>query len=116
MGVFRWEGGGGMWVQVVGGYVGSGGGGGGIVCSGGGCSGGGGGFSGGGEQRGKRLGDLMGAKGQTLGGGGVSSTESFCNLSLVLKRMRPGRKLALQSFRITHLINAEILAKFCTTR
>ena len=27
-----------------------------------------------------------------------------------------GRTLALQNFRISHLINAEILANFCTTR
>ena len=52
------------------------------------------------------------------GGGGVdkSSTESFCSLSLGFKWIRPGRTLALQSFRVTQLISAEILAKFCTTQ
>ena len=93
---------GGMWVQVGGGghvgmwvHVGSGGGGGGVEVMG---------SVGGGEQRSKRL------------GGGRAQRNLFAIWVEVLKWIRPGRTFALQSFRITQLINAEIHAKFCTTR
>ena len=77
----------------------------GVSCSGGGggCSGGGGGFSAGGEQRGKRW------------GGGGELNRIFLQLEFRF-RNGLGRLLASQSFNITHLINAELLAKFCTTR
>ena len=80
----------------VGGVVGSCG----VSCSGGGggCSGGGGG--GGRFQWGRR------AKGLN---------RIFLQLEFRF-RNGLGRLLASQSFNITHLINAELLAKFCTTR
>ena len=71
--------------------------------SGGGCSGGGGG------------GLFVQVGGGCLGGGGFRWGGGR-NGDRVLKWIRPGRTLALQSFRITHLINAEIFAKFCRTR
>ena len=67
-----------------------------------------------------------GAKGQTLGGGGLQGSKGanvgggglngiFLQFELRLT-IGLGRTLALQSFRNTHLINTEILAKFWTTR
>ena len=54
----------------------------------------------------------MGSKGRTLGG---ELKGTFLQFEF---RFRNGldRTLALQSFRITHLIDAEVFAKFCTTR
>ena len=53
-------------------------------------------------------------RGQTLGGG-RELNGIFLQFELRL-RNGLGRTLVLQSFRITHLTNAEILAEFCTTR
>ena len=47
--------------------------------------------------------------------GGVELNRIFLQLEFRF-RNRLGRLLASQSFNITHLINAELLAKFCTTR
>ena len=72
-----------------------------------------GGFSGGNRAKGQTLGGL---KEQTLvGGGGGELNGIFLQFEF---RFRNGlcRTLALQSFRITHLINAEIFAKNGKTR
>ena len=58
---------------------------------------------------------LLGLKGTTLGGGGGELNGIFLQFEFMFWNGL-GRTLALQSFCITHLINAEILAKFCTTR
>ena len=76
--------------------------------------GGGGGCSGGGSKE-PTLAGLTGAKGSGSKGKILGCAESltnfFCNLSLGFRfENEIGRTLALQSFRITHLINAEILA------
>ena len=47
---------------------------------------------------------------------GERLTEPFCNLNKFRFKNRVGRILVLQIFCIIHLINAEILAKFCTKR
>ena len=57
---------------------------------------------------------LYGANFKKRGGG--RSTKIFYNLRKFRFEIRVGRNHALQKFRITHLINAEILAKFSTTR
>ena len=57
---------------------------------------------------------LYGANFRKRGGG--RSTKKFYNLKKCWFENRIGRNHALQKFRITHLINAEILAKFSTTR
>ena len=82
---------------------------------GGGVFGGGGGsvWCGGRVAKGQAVGGLKGCKGANSRGG--SSTEFFLQFEFRF-RNGLGRILALQSFRITHLINAEVLAKFCTTR
>ena len=59
---------------------------------------------------GGRLGVGSGAKGQSLGG---ELNRIFLQIEFRF-RNGLGRTLALQSFRITHLINAEILAKVTT--
>ena len=51
-----------------------------------------------------------GAKGQTLGG---EPSGIFLQFEFRF-RNRLGRTLALQSFSISHLIYAEVLAQFCT--
>ena len=63
--------------------------------------------------KGQTLGGLKGIKGTNIGGG-RAQRKLFAISLKVLKWIRPGHTLALQSFRIIHLINAEILAKFCT--
>ena len=60
-------------------------------------------------------GGLKGSKGANVRGGGGELNGIFLQFELRF-RNRLGRTLAVQSFRITHLINAEILAKFCMTR
>ena len=74
-------------------------------------------FRGGGVQwgrgaKGQTLGGLKGSNGQTLGGelNGIFLQFEFSFRNAL------SRTVALQSFSINHLINAEILAKFCTTR
>ena len=57
---------------------------------------------------------LYGANFRERGGG--RSTKKFYNLRKFRFENRVGRNHALQKFRITRLINAEILAKFSTTR
>ena len=60
---------------------------------------------------------MRGVCGLGAGGGLVQGREGGLGLVVQLRfRNGLGRTLALQSFRITHLTNAEILAKFCTTR
>ena len=89
----------------------------------GGCSGsGGGGFSGGGVQvggfsgegsKGTNVRGIEGSKWGKLGRGEVELNGIFLQFEFRFWHGL-GRTLALQSFRITHLINAEFLAKFCT--
>ena len=72
----------------------------------------GGGFSGG---DGSKEANIIGVEGEQRWGGGGELNGIFLQFEFMFWNGL-GRTLALQSFCITHLINAEILAKFCTTR
>ena len=78
----------------------------------GGCSVGGSKCCGGRVAKGQTVGGLKVSKGEILGG---ELNGTFLQFEFRFKN-RLCRTLALQSFHITHLINVEILAKFCTTR
>ena len=57
-----------------------------------------------------------GSKGAIFGGGGGGELNRIFLQIEFRFRNGLGRALSSQNFRITHLINAEILAKVCTTR
>ena len=64
--------------------------------------------------KGQTLGGLKGSKRAKVGGGGELNG-MFLQIEFRL-RNGLGRTTDMQSFRITHLINAEILANISTTR